>query len=78
MNILGANFDQNKTASWTGEIILEASTSTPTAILNLETYTSDWKDLLPEQWRADARIDNLKVCLTLLYDATKHMYMIEC
>ncbi|EEQ35157.1 hypothetical protein McanCB56680_007770 [Microsporum canis] len=55
-----ANFDQNKTASWTGEVILEASTSTPTAILNLETYTSDWKDLLPEQWRADARIDNLK------------------
>ncbi|KAK2827866.1 hypothetical protein FQN49_007263 [Arthroderma sp. PD_2] len=54
-----ANFDQYKTAAWTGEVILEASTSTPTSTLNLETYTSDWKDLLPEQWRGDASIDKL-------------------
>ncbi|EZF35170.1 hypothetical protein H109_04987 [Trichophyton interdigitale MR816] len=54
-----ANLDQHITAQWTAELLLESSNGTPKAVLNVDTFSSDWKDLLPEQFRSYASIDNL-------------------
>ncbi|DAA76933.1 TPA_exp: putative Sister chromatid cohesion protein Dcc1 [Trichophyton benhamiae CBS 112371] len=58
-----ANLDQHITAQWTAELLLESSNGTPKAVLNVDTFSSDWKDLLPEQFRSYASIDNLDVRL---------------
>ncbi|EFR02429.1 hypothetical protein MGYG_05424 [Nannizzia gypsea CBS 118893] len=54
-----ANLDLRITAQWTAELLLEASNGSPKSVLNVDTFSSDWKDLLPEQWRPYASIDNL-------------------